>query len=40
MGEHKRGIQTSGNESAEPMVVDTPGGRVHVRWDMETGLVP
>ena len=40
MGERKRAIQTSSNEGEEPMVVDTPGGRIHVRWDMQTSATP
>lgn len=40
MGERKRAIQTSSTGVDEPMIVDTPGGRVHVRWDMQTSATP
>lgn len=40
MGEaKKRGMKTV-TERAEPMVVDTPGGRIHVQWDQEASATP
>jgi hypothetical protein len=36
MGEGKRSLQTK-SDVGEPMIVDTPGGRVHVNWDMRPG---
>ena len=39
MGEDKRSLQTK-SELSEPMIVDTPGGRVHVDWDMQASATP
>lgn len=40
MGEaKKRAIQAAAG-STEPMVVDTPGGRIHVHWDQEASATP
>ncbi len=39
MGEDKRSLQTK-SELSEPMIVDTPGGRVHVNWDMQASATP
>ena len=40
MGEaKKRAIMAAANRT-EPMIVDTPGGRIHVQWDQETSATP
>lgn len=39
MGEGKRSLQRR-SELGEPMIVDTPGGRVHVNWDMQASATP
>jgi hypothetical protein len=39
MGEGKRSLQTK-SELGEPMIVATPGGRVHVNWDMQASATP
>ena len=27
-------------DRTEPMIVDTPGGRMHVQWDQKTSATP
>ena len=39
MGEVKRSLQTK-SDLSEPMIVDTPGGRVFVKWDLEASATP
>ena len=44
MGESKRKQRVALSESAEggdaPQVVDTLGGRMHVRWDRDAAATP
>lgn len=40
MGEHKRAVKRARDAKQAPMVVDTPGGRVHVHWDTQTAASP
>ena len=40
MGEAKRRAMKVVTERTEPMVVDTPGGRVHVQWDTDASATP
>jgi hypothetical protein len=40
MGEHKREIKPSETAQPEPMIVDTPGGRVQVKWELEASATP
>jgi hypothetical protein len=35
MGERKREIKPNEAMGLEPMIVDTPGGRIHVKWEMQ-----
>lgn len=39
MGEGKRSLQTK-SDLSEPMIVDTLGGRVFVKWDLEASATP
>lgn len=40
MGEAKRRQLASQKQVQEAMVVDTPGGRIHVQWDHEASATP
>lgn len=40
MGEAKRRQVFAQTQSLEPMVVDTPGGRIHVQWDHSASATP
>ncbi|MFZ2542101.1 MAG: hypothetical protein WAW75_10075 [Gallionella sp.] len=40
MGEAKKRAMIAATERTEPMVVDTPGGRIHVHWDQEASATP
>jgi Transposase DDE domain group 1 len=40
MGEAKRRQIALQAQSLEPMIVDTPGGRIHVEWDMNASATP
>ena len=40
MGEAKKRAMKAITERTEPMVVDTPGGRIHVQWDQESSATP
>jgi hypothetical protein len=40
MGERKREIKPTEAMGLEPMIVDTPGGRIHVKWEMEASATP
>ncbi|MDP3924501.1 MAG: transposase [Hydrogenophaga sp.] len=40
MGEAKRRQLASQKQAQEAMVVDTPGGRIHVQWDHEASATP
>ncbi len=40
MGEAKRCAKQAIVKRVEPMVVDTPGGRIHVQWDTEASATP
>lgn len=40
MGEAKRRQLASQKQAQEVMVVDTPGGRIHVQWDHEASATP
>ena len=40
MGEAKKRALSGVTERIEPMVVDTPGGRIHVQWDTESSATP
>ena len=40
MGEAKRRAKQALVKCMEPMVVDTPGGRIHVQWDTESSATP
>lgn len=40
MGEAKKRADRAIAERTEPMIVDTPGGRIHVQWDMEASATP
>jgi len=40
MGEAKKRAMKAIAEHIEPMVVDTPGGRIHVQWDQESSATP
>jgi hypothetical protein len=40
MGERKREIKSNTAMGVEPMTVDTPGGRIQVKWEMEASATP
>jgi len=40
MGDAKKRANMAVLERIEPMVVDTPGGRIHVQWDQEASATP
>ena len=40
MGEARKRAVKAVTERTEPMVVDTPGGRIHVQWDQESSATP
>jgi Transposase DDE domain group 1 len=40
MGERKREIKPNEAMGLEPMIVDTPGGRIHVKWEMQASATP
>ncbi len=40
MGEAKRREKQAIIKRMEPMIVDTPGGRIHVQWDTESSATP
>jgi hypothetical protein len=40
MGEAKRRAKQAIVNRMEPMIVDTPGGRIHVQWDAEASATP
>lgn len=40
MGEAKRRAKQAMVKRMEPMIVDTPGGRIHVQWDAESTATP
>ena len=40
MGEAKRRQLAFQTQALEAMVVDTPGGRIHVQWDHGTSATP
>lgn len=40
MGEAKRRAKQAIVKRMEPMIVDTPGGRIHVQWDTESSATP
>ena len=40
MGEAKKRAMKAITEHTEPMVVDTPGGCIHVQWDQEPSATP
>jgi hypothetical protein len=40
MGEAKRREKQAIIERMEPMIVDTPGGRIHVQWDRDASATP
>jgi len=40
MGEAKKRAMKAIAERVEPMIVDTPGGRIHVQWDQESSATP
>lgn len=40
MGEAKRRQLAAQSQAVKPMVVDTPGGRIHVQWDFGVSATP
>lgn len=40
MGECKRRLEVAQKASAQAMMVDTPGGRIHVEWDHQSSATP
>ena len=40
MGEAKRRQRAVQTQALEAMVVDTPGGRIHVQWDHGASAIP
>lgn len=40
MGEAKRRAKQAITKYIEPMIVDTPGGRIHVQWDKDANATP
>ncbi len=40
MGEAKRRAKQALIKRMDPMIVDTPGGRIHVQWDTEASATP
>jgi hypothetical protein len=40
MGEAKRRQRAVQTQALEAMVVDTPGGRIHVQWDHGASATP
>lgn len=40
MGEAKKRANMTVATHTKPMVVDTPGGRIHVQWDQKASATP
>ena len=40
MGEAKKRAKHAIVKRMEPMIVDTPGGRIHVQWDSDSSATP